>query len=242
MYNSVKQHYENHLASFYTWMTGDFEMKVEEQHSIFESFGICPFSSRIAFDLGAGTGIQSMALAKAGYRVMAVDFNDSLLAELQKHNHPSIECKTLDILEFLNAPTPTAELIVCMGDTLTHFDTVNTVKHVITKVTAKLCSGGKCMLSFRDLTMELKGLDRFIPVRSDDNRILTCFLEYFDRHVLVHDLLNERTDNGWTQRMSAYPKLRLSAKQILDELSVAGLKVARHETIQRMEYVLAVRP
>lgn len=242
MYSSAKKHYENHLASFYTWMIGDFETKVQEQQTIFERFGIRPCSSRIAFDLGAGTGIQSMALAHAGYRVLAVDFNASLLAELQSHNHSSIECRTLDIPEFLNAETPRAELIVCMGDTLTHFDTVQTVKHVITKVTEKLCSGGKCMLSFRDLTMELKGNDRFIPVRTDSNRILTCFLEYFDTHVLVHDLLHERMGDGWAQRISAYPKLRLSARQIMDELSSVGLVVEKHETIQCMEYVLAVKP
>jgi len=40
-------------------------------------------------------------------------------------------------------------------------------------------------LSFRDLTPDLTGLNRFIPVRSDPDRIMTCFLEYEPETVIV---------------------------------------------------------
>lgn len=48
------------------------------------------------------------------------------------------------------------------------------------------------LLSFRDYSVPLQDEKRFIPVRSDEGRILTCFLEYSEDSVLVHDILHER--------------------------------------------------
>jgi 2-polyprenyl-3-methyl-5-hydroxy-6-metoxy-1,4-benzoquinol methylase len=47
---------------------------------------------RSAIDLGAGYGIQSIALANLGFRVRAVDFNRQLLEEL------SVNKKSLPII------------------------------------------------------------------------------------------------------------------------------------------------
>jgi hypothetical protein len=50
------------------------------------------------------------------------------------------------------------------------------------------------------------GQKRFIPVRSDPNRILTCFLEYEDDAVTVCDILHEREETWWHQRLGAFAK------------------------------------
>ena len=95
------------------------------------------------------------------------------------------------------------ELIVCMVDTLLHLPSIDAVKELLTKcyntlVMSSSKGGGKLILSFRDLkTYELKGTDRFINVRNDENTIFTCFLEYNnandddddDDKVLVHDII-----------------------------------------------------
>jgi len=57
---TVKEHYDNHLASFYEWMTGDFETKQKEQQDFFEKSRIKPLQNKIAIDLGSGHGLQSM--------------------------------------------------------------------------------------------------------------------------------------------------------------------------------------
>ncbi len=52
------------------------------------------------------------------------------------------------------------------------------------------------------------GLDRFIPLRADADRIMTCFLESNgSESVMVHDLIHVRQGETWTLRKSAYPKL-----------------------------------
>ncbi len=48
-------------------------------------------------------------------------------------------------------------------------------------------------MSFRDYAgAPLEGDARFILVRSDEQRVMTCFLDYADRSVAVHDLLHEK--------------------------------------------------
>lgn len=55
-------------------------------------------------------------------------------------------------------------------------------------------AGGRFVLTFRDLTFELKELDRFIPLRSGADAIFSCFLEYEAEHVKVHDLVYTRKE------------------------------------------------
>jgi len=64
---TVKEHYDNHLASFYEWMTGDFETKQKEQQDFFEraESNRC---KQIAIDLGSGHGLSIYALARLGFK------------------------------------------------------------------------------------------------------------------------------------------------------------------------------
>jgi hypothetical protein len=91
------------------------------------------------------------------------------------------------------------------------------------QLSGALAKGGRFVMTYRDLSHELAGLDRFIPVRSDENRLLTCFLEYEPESVKVHDLLYDRDAGGnWTFAKSWYPKLRLAPAWVADELGRAG--------------------
>lgn len=67
-------------------------------------------------------------------------------------------------------------------------------------------------------------------VRSDQERILTCFLEYADTTVTVHDQLHQREGNSWRLRVSSYSKLRLSPQWVVKRLSSRGL-TARRDTV-----------
>ena len=85
--------------------------------------------------------------------------------------------------------------------------------------------GGQFIATFRDYTAPLAGDARFIPVRADENRILTCFLEYGDDHVDVHDLLYERQGSVWQFKVSGYRKLRLPPAWVGGALDDAGFSV-----------------
>jgi 2-polyprenyl-3-methyl-5-hydroxy-6-metoxy-1,4-benzoquinol methylase len=240
---TAKEHYDNHLGNFYSWMAGDFTAKQQEQQAFFLAQGIAPKASKIAFDLGSGHGIQTASLANLGFHVIAVDFNHQLLKELREN------CRDLvvqivedDLIIFLRNTNVKAELIVCMGDTLTHIKNFESVDTLIAEMSKHLLPSGKVVLSFRDLTFELMGLQRFIPVKSDNTRILDCFLEYFEDYVMVHDILHEYSGNAWVQKVSAYPKLRLNSIIVTDLLNKHQLAIIHTEVINQMIYIVAARP
>lgn len=237
---TVKQHYEEHLSSFYGWMLGDFESCVDRQTHFFSASHIVPVSNRIAIDLGAGTGIQTCALARIGFRVTAVDFDKRLLRELQTHcKREVVESEEQDMLEFIQNTKLTPELITCMGDTLTHLQDMEEVKQLLDGCFAVLVTGGKLILTFRNYATALHGDDRFIHVKSDDSRILTCMLEYYPTHVFVTDLLYEKTDEGWKQRVSSYPKVRIHPVDIVQYLKEMEMQIEVNDTIGRLHTIIA---
>jgi hypothetical protein len=52
-------------------------------------------------------------------------------------------------------------------------------------------------ISFRDYSKELIGIVRFIPLKSNENKLLTCILDYEDAFVNVTDLLYEKNNDVW---------------------------------------------
>ena len=238
---SAKDHYQRHLAAFYGWMTGSFEGAEEKQMEYFVGQDIRPYGNGIAIDLGAGHGLQSIPLAKIGFKVKAIDFSNILLEELeQRKSDLAIETICADIEDF-DQHLGSAELIICMGDTLPHLQSFARIEALVQKIYRQLEPGGKMVLSFRDYGQELTGTHRFIPVRADDNRILTCVLEYDKDYVMVTDLLYERSEQGWQQKVSSYRKVRMSLQGIEASVTAAGLTVIDKQWITGMHYLVATK-
>ena len=177
-------------------------------------------------DLGAGCGFQSIPLARLGFAVTAIDLDRKLLDELTEHAE-ELEIDTIqgDLTTFDEYVTEKIELAVCMVDTLLHLPSKGAVSALVAKVHTSLQDGGKLIVTFRDLSKELAELDRFIPVRSDDDTIFTCFLEYEPETVKVHDLVYRRENSGWVLRKSFYRKLRIAEQWLIDRLRDTGFAV-----------------
>jgi 2-polyprenyl-3-methyl-5-hydroxy-6-metoxy-1,4-benzoquinol methylase len=223
---SVQEHYQNLLAPHYAWICGGFNLNLKKNRAFFIEHGIKPLNSGIAVDLGAGCGFQSIPLAEIGFNVTAIDLSPALLAHLKK-NAVGLKIATIqdDLLNFTEHCPARAEIITCMGDTLTHLNSFGDVKKLIEAVYLGLEPGGLLVLGFRDMTVELKGLDRFIAVRSGAKRIFTCFLEFGKNHVKVHDIVYEKNAEQWKLRKSVFKKLRISRQWTIDHLRKAGFTI-----------------
>ncbi len=220
---TVKEHYNNVLSDVYTWMFGGFDSGIKKNIDFFQTHKINPVRSGIAIDLGAGSGFQSIPLARAGFTVTAIDIDKKLLSEMKG------QCTGLpitiihdDLVDFDKHTEGNTELIVCMTDTLIHLDSKDRVVHLFEKVMTSLEKGGRFIITFRDLSFELSELDRFIPVKSDENTIFTCFIEYEPEKVKVHDLVYRKKDGKWCLNKSYYRKLRLSKEWVDEQLSNVG--------------------
>ena len=239
---TVKEHYENHLGKHYSWMSGGFSKKLEENRKFFKDHNLWPRGSGIAVDLGAGSGFQSIPLAELGYQVIAIDLSSHLLAELKENAKDlSIEIINDDLLNFSKHCPDTVELVVCMGDTLTHLNTHQNIREYFRKVYSALEIGGQLILTFRDLTSELKGLDRFIPVRNNANTIFTCFLEFEKDYVKVHDIIYEKKHNQWELKKSVFNKIRISPQWAREILQDFGFKVVTFDIHNSVVCIIACK-
>lgn len=245
--SNVAKHYDELLAEHYVWMFGiPFAQKVAEQKALLDPIVRTLPEARqsgAAIDLGSGPGFQTIPLAELGYSpVIAVDSSSKLLAELQSQaGAHAIETREADItcLDSVDLPK-SASVIVCMGDTLTHLPSKKSVQEFFVGVFKKLAPGGVFVLTYRDLTGELAGTDRFLPIQSDDTRIMTCFLEYASSDaVTVHDLVYIRNKGKWNLNKSSYQKLRLASNWVVDTLHEAGFNGIRESLAGRLLMVVA---
>jgi SAM-dependent methyltransferase len=240
--DAMRAHYRNLLAPVYGWMLGDPAAAYARSRVELESLGIGParFGER-GLDLGAGTGLQSIPLANLGYRVTAVDASPELLAELVSAR-PDVEVVNADLASY---PAREGEhtVVVCMGDTLPHLASVADVERVLALAAQALAPGGKLCLTFRDYASSVReGADRFVLVRGDADRVLTCCLDYQSERVNVTDILHERRGGAWTMKASTYQKLRLSRDQIEGALATRGLEVTRADVTNGRVTLVARRP
>lgn len=220
---SVQEHYDGLLADVYSWMYGGWDAALARYTEFFAARGVAPHGSRRTIDLGAGCGFQAIPLARLGFTVTAIDLDRKLLAELEAHReNEDIEVVCGDLMDFRKSAPQSAELIVCMVDTLLHLPSQDDVKRLVADVYAALEPGGTFIATFRDFSVEMNELDRFIPVRSDDDTIFTCFLEFEPMSVKVHDLVYRRVDGRWTFAKSFYRKLRLRTDWVVTTLRAAG--------------------
>jgi hypothetical protein len=225
------EHYDTLLGPIYSWMVGDIAAAFARSSAEIADMHLPAPQSGAAVDLGAGFGLHAIPMARLGFSVTAIDTCQFLLDELGSLAGPlPITIVNDDLLKFRSHLTQPVSVVICAGDTLTHLPTRGAVEQLFLDIAAVLVPGGMFAATFRDYASKtLQGDARFILVRRDENRILTCFLEYGDALVTVHDLLTERIDDQWVQRVSSYPKLRLAPEWVESTLQAAGLQ-SRRET------------
>lgn len=239
--NTAREHYDQQLSAVYSWMAGSLETALERNRTFFRQLEINTMPRGLAVDLGAGSGFQSIPLAEFGFPVVAVDFSSALLAELRECAD-SLSIRTVhdDILNFPNHVDGQAQVIVCMGDTLTHLESLNDVQELLSAAARTLVKGGMLILTFRDyVSTEPQGKQRFLSVKADESKILTCFLEFHEEVVEVYDLLHRKEGEQWTLSVSSYPKLRLDKDLVSNQLRGAGLTVLNNEFADGMIRIVA---
>ncbi|GJI93648.1 SAM-dependent methyltransferase [Duganella caerulea] len=239
---SVTEHYATHLAPIYLWMAGGSVAALEAGSAEIEALNLPLTPGAVVIDLGAGFGMHAIPLARKGARVTAIDTSIKLLRTLADLGDGlTIRTVNDELLGFQRHISEAPAAILCMGDTITHLQDFQAVESLVEKASAELPPGGAFVVSFRNYAEALVGDGRFIPVRSDDSRILTCFLEYEPESILVHDILHQRTSDGWQTQVSHYRKLRLSPEYLISKFQSSGFKVRREAGMRGMVRLVATK-
>jgi hypothetical protein len=130
-----------------------------------------------------------------------------------------------------------------MGDTLPHLPSEAAVDGLLASVRERLRKSGLFVLTFRDYSgPPPEPSRRFILVRGEADRILTCHLDYQPTRVLVTDVVHELVDGRWTLRASTYEKLRLAPGSVKERLQGLGFEVDRFVPAQGRVAIVARRP
>jgi SAM-dependent methyltransferase len=249
MTDDVELHYDALLGDHYDWMLGDIDEAARAQAGLLRPFaGVQGASGGLGLDLGCGTGLHTLVLASLGFEsVVCVDVSATMLAALEANTRGRVEVTAIhaDLADAWSASirSRTFSAVVCMGDTLTHLPGTDAVGQLFRDVRDVLGDDGWFAISWRDLTVPLHGVDRFLPVRSDDDTILTCFLEDAGSHVRVHDVIHQRSETGvWDQSVSSYDKLKLAPADVASLLADAGFTDPLVERGPRGLWVVVARP
>ena len=239
----MQNHYERQLAPLYVWMIGDLEAAFERSRGFLIEAGLGQGGGALALDLGCGFGLHAMPLADLGFEVHAFDLSPALLAELERlRGGRRLRATLADMRGFRALLAAPAQVVVCLGDTLTHLPDLESVDRLLVDAAQSLVPGGTLILGFRDyVSAPPQGAQRFIPVRGDSERILTCFLQFRSHQVEVTDLVHELEGDTWRLRASSYLKLRLDPAWVTSRLVVAGFEVVRQSVERGMITTIARR-
>ena len=239
---SVDGHYADLLAPVYLWMIGGIDAALAQGAADIASLGPAPSADAVAVDLGAGVGMHAIPLAKNGYDVVAIDSSPVLLAELRAQSQGlSVRAIQADLLEFRAHVGPDLALVLCMGDTLTHLADQAQVEQVFSDVAGALIAGGRFLVTFRDYSVAPVGDARFIAVRSDADRIHTCFLEEQPDTWWCTMCSTSEPARIWQMRVSSYRKLRLAPHWVVRSLERVGLTAVVEKGLRGMVRVVATK-
>ena len=242
-HSGASAHYETLLAELYAWMVGDLETAERAAHDELRRLAVGPPPPcGRALDLGAGIGLHAIPLAELGWDVTALDRSPTLLRAIAERS-TKVHLVEGDLVHAAEHVDGQFDLVICMGDTLTHLDSEDAVDLAVAGAARRLAVGGQLLLRFRDyVTRTLLGAERFLLVRSDDTRIMTCCLDYETHRVLVTDIVHDRIDHRWRLRASSYRKLRLRSDAVVETLISLGLEVTVVDASPPWIEIVAVRP
>lgn len=236
---SPESHYENFLADKYSWMLGDLSVKEKDQLELFRSFEISPLANGVAWDLGAGSGIQSIPLEELGFQVLAIDFSEKLLSEIKTRKpNTTIRTKVADIRSRDLYQGVSPEILLCMGDTITHLESEKDWETTVSLWSSFLSPGSKLILGYRDLSYGKPGDKSIFVVRSEESQIFTCQLQFLENKVDITDIFHEKTDKGWTVTSSSYNKLILSIDDLIKTVSQKNFGLKRKDEKNGMKFLL----
>ena len=108
--------------------------------------------------------MHAIPLARNGYTVTAIDSSPALFAELRKLSGGfSVRAVEADLLHFRSHVSAPANLVLCMGDTITHVQDQTSVERLFRDVANALAPAGRFIVTFPRLHQSALGRGSFHP-------------------------------------------------------------------------------
>lgn len=169
-------------------------------------------------DIGAGTGNLAIALAGSGLHVTASEPDLAMMEKIKEKSSDldvSVHSKSMEQLtEFAS----TFDGIVCVGNTLPHLQSKESIEQFLSDCYAKLNEDGKLLLQLVNYDKVLSTDDFSFPVIEKDDFTFTRKYEVTDRKVMFTSCL---TAKGETVE-NTIPLTPITSTELTSLLEKAG--------------------
>src|ERR1700692_417658 len=136
---TAAEHYDSHLGRVYAWMLGDLKAAAARCDAELADMDLPLPAGAAALDLGAGIGLHAVALTKLGFAVTAIDACQELLDELRARAEGlPITILRGDLVRFREQAPGPFDVILCLGDTLTHLPDQTAVMNLLDAICPSL--------------------------------------------------------------------------------------------------------
>ena len=214
------------LASSYDGLTLDipYEEMLAYMEALLQNHDVRPKS---VLDLACGTGSMSVLLAKKGYRVIAADLSEDMLAmayekAMELENPPFFICQPMQRLRL----PYTVDWVACCLDSLNYVTDPADCREAFKRVYASLSQGGAFIFDINS-EEKLKGLDG--QVFLDENEDTYCvWRAEFDReeNICYYGMdIFQREGGLWSRTMEEHREYAYSVAQLTGYLKEAGFQI-----------------
>lgn len=225
------------LAQSYDGLTRDIPYKqmLTYMETLLRRHGVQP---ETVLDLACGTGSMSVLLAKRGYKVLASDLSEDMLAmawekasELED-NRPYFICQPM---ERLRLPY-TVDWVVCCLDSLNYVTDPADCRRAVARVYESLSPGGVFLFDI-NTPEKLRGLDGQIFLDENEDAYCVWRAEFDEGENICYygmDLF-QRQGGSWRRSFEEHREYAYTVAQLTEYLKEAGFETVEVYGDQRFE-------
>lgn len=177
-------------------------------------------------DLACGTGSLSVLLAARGYRVLAADASEDMLAMAcdkaqDLENPPFFICQRM---EALTLPEP-VDLVVCMLDSLNYLTDPRDARTALGRIWESLAPGGTLIFDI-NTPEKLRGLDGQVFLDEDEDTYCVWRAEFDEaEHICYYGVdLFQRAGDLWQRSFEEHREYAYTVEQLTGFLREAGFR------------------
>lgn len=176
------------LADYYDEMTS-FDKRLDKERESLQRI-VQEYRVRTAIDVGAGSGLHSIALAQLGTEVTGVDISARMIQVLQR-NAEKYGVKIRTLVGELRALTTKRERydgVFCLGNTIPHLHSRREIKQLFKQMHTLLAAKGILILQFLNYDKLYRTKDKIISVHRSNDHLFVRYYEYSKKMLLFNIL------------------------------------------------------
>ena len=166
------ENFYNSIAEKYHWFFSSWEGIMDYQMKSLVPL-LKTYNVETVLDCACGTGLQSIGLAKAGFKVIGTDLSTNMLSRAKKNASEAnvdIEFKQSDFREIRSKVNGLFDSVICMGNSIPHLMSESDIVEALNNVYQCIKQDGVAIFEMRDYDSMLAQKPRFLPMRINEKK------------------------------------------------------------------------